>query len=270
MQQTERQKNNEQLSEDEIELDCTKSVWKNLEDLYQQLKKLEEKKNKIESEIKKTQEEINALKEGHKQQQLIEKIDKKDKKKVWYENYLWFYTTNQFLVIAGKNAKQNDEIYSKYLKPKDLFFHADIIGAPATILKSGELATEQDIKEAAQWAASYSSAWKKRLANIDVYYVKSDQVSKYSQGQYVGKGAFLILGKRNWLKNVELSLKILKDQEKQEILIVPKNSTKSSNTVVYLYPGEIEKEKAIQIIAQRLKVKKEKINMLPAGGFEIR
>ncbi|MCX8163031.1 MAG: NFACT RNA binding domain-containing protein [Candidatus Micrarchaeota archaeon] len=251
----------------ELELDCTKSVWKNLEELYQKLKQLEEKKRKILQEIEKTKEEIKNISTTKAETQKQKQEIKKQKK--WYENFLWFYTTNGFLVIAGKNAKQNDELYSKYLKDEDLFFHADMIGAPATILKNGANAKEEDRVQAAQWAAAYSSAWKKRLATIDVYYVKKEQVSKYSQGQYVGKGAFLILGKRNWLKNVQLALKIIIENE--EAYVLPNLHSKSSSNQILLYPGDIEKEKAIELIAQKIKMKKEKIGpLLPAGGFEIR
>jgi Predicted RNA-binding protein homologous to eukaryotic snRNP len=113
------------------------------------------------------------------------------------------------LVVSGKNAKQNDELVSKHLKENDLFFHADIYGASTTILKNSNNANEQDIKEAAQWAACFSSAWKRKMSNIDVFYVNKNQVSKHMDGAYVGRGAFVINGKRNWLKNIRLGLRIL-------------------------------------------------------------
>lgn len=250
-----------------IELSSSKNVWKNLEDLYQKIKELEQKKGKIEEEIKKTKKEIEDSSRV-KKEKLLKKEDK-NKKRKWYENFLWFYTTNNFLVISGKNAKENDEVYSKYLKSEDLFFHADIVGAPATILKNGLDAKDEDINETAQWAASYSSAWKKKLSSVDVYYVKKEQVSKHSQGEYVGKGAFLILGKRNWLKNVELSLKIIKQNENIEIL--PKNHSKNQGVLFTLYPGDEEKEKALEIICKKIKIKKEEISIrLPAGGYMIK
>ncbi|MFN3910164.1 MAG: NFACT RNA binding domain-containing protein [Candidatus Anstonellaceae archaeon] len=254
-------------SKKEIELSSKKNIWKNLEEIYQKLKELELKKEKIEQEIEKTKKEMDRLY----QETPVAQEQKKEikKRKLWYENYLWFYTTNNFLVIAGKNAKQNDELYAKHLKEEDLFFHAEIIGAPATILKNGLKAKEKDILETAQWAASFSSAWKKKIASIDVYYVKKEQITKHSAGQYVGKGAFLILGKRNWLKDIELALKIIKENE--QFYVLPKNHSKNKNNLVFLYPGDIEKEKAIDIIYQRTKIKKEEISSrLPSGGYEIK
>jgi len=54
----------------------------------------------------------------------------------------------------------------------DLFFHADIDGAPVAVMKTGgRNAGDQDLMEAAQFAASYSAAWKFGYGSVDVYCV---------------------------------------------------------------------------------------------------
>jgi len=58
------------------------------------------------------------------------------RKKEWYEKYRWSISRNGYLIIAGKDASQNESIVKKYLRDKDIFLHADIAGAPATIIIS--------------------------------------------------------------------------------------------------------------------------------------
>ena len=132
------------------------------------------------------------------------------RRKAWYEKYIWSITRNGFLVIAGKNADQNESIVKRYLEDNDIFLHADIHGAPATILKTGgSRPAAGDIRDAAVIAASYSKAWKASAGYVDVFWVNGSQVSKSPpSGEYVSKGAFMIYGKKNYVKGVRLSLSL--------------------------------------------------------------
>ena len=80
----------------------------------------------------------------------------KKKKTRWFERYRWFFSTDGFLVIGGRDAETNEELVKKYLEPRDLFLHADVHGAPAVIVKSqGKEIPEPTLREAAQFAVSY-------------------------------------------------------------------------------------------------------------------
>jgi len=261
----------------EIELQTTSS-WKNLQKLYETLKELKEKEQRIAKEIEKTKQEIEKIKQAQIQQKQQISGQQKGKGK-WFEQYCWFFTTNNFLVLAGKNAKQNDELVAKHLQENDLFFHADIYGASTTILKNGQAAKEEDIFEAAQWAACFSSAWKRKMSNIDIFYVKKDQVSKYASGVYVGRGAFVINGKRSWLKNVRLGLRILYFEQEKELKILPidfpLNDALNKKTEINLeiFPGDVEKEIFVKEIEKKFNEinirisTQELLKRLPAGGF---
>ncbi|OIO26625.1 hypothetical protein AUJ14_01460 [Candidatus Micrarchaeota archaeon CG1_02_55_22] len=130
------------------------------------------------------------------------------RKREWFEKYHYFTTSGGRLCIAGRDAKQNEAIYSRYMDNADLFFHADIQGAPFTLLKDGVNASLQELAEAAQLAASYSSAWKRGYGVIDVYSARKEQLSKTSQGEYVAKGGFVVKGRREWHRNTELRLAV--------------------------------------------------------------
>lgn len=76
-------------------------------------------------------------------------------------------TSDGFLIIGGRDARQNEIIFSKRLEERDIILHADIVGAPLTVIKSeGKEITPLAIREAAEFAAAFSSAWKKGLGGL--------------------------------------------------------------------------------------------------------
>ncbi|MDM7913251.1 MAG: NFACT RNA binding domain-containing protein, partial [Methanotrichaceae archaeon] len=113
-----------------------------------------------------------------------------------------------FLVIGGRDADSNEEIYAKYLERRDLAFHTDAPGAPLTVVKTGgEPVPESTLQEAAQFAVSYSSIWKAGLGSGDCYMVKGDQVTKTPEhGEFLKKGAFVIRGERRYFKDVPVGV----------------------------------------------------------------
>lgn len=128
----------------------------------------------------------------------------KARKKRWYEKFHWFFTSEGHLVLAGTDAQSNQRLVRNYLQETDLFFHASIRGAPSVVMQlEGKEATEQEIKEAAEFAASYSNIWKTRSSAGEVYYVNGDQASLSApSGEYIPAGGVMIYGQRTFAKNV--------------------------------------------------------------------
>jgi len=92
----------------------------------------------------------------------------------------------------------------------DLVFHAEIHGSPFFLVKN---ATNQEngtfVEETAQATVSFSRAWKDGLSNGDAYWVFPNQVKKGAPtGQFLPKGSFVIEGKRNFCRGIELKLSI--------------------------------------------------------------
>jgi predicted ribosome quality control (RQC) complex YloA/Tae2 family protein len=126
-------------------------------------------------------------------------------KKRWFQRFRWFETSDGILVVGGRDAGQNEELVRKYLGGGDTFVHADVHGATVAIVKG---ATER-MDEVAQFAASYSGAWKSGHASADVYSVRPDQVSKTPpSGEYLSTGGFTVRGERTWFRNVPLAISI--------------------------------------------------------------
>ncbi len=160
------------------------------------------------------------------QLKLLEQIDKlkqkKDKKplpgvkvltnKQWYEKYRWFFTSDGLLAIGGKDASSNSVIIRKLLTENDYVFHAEVNGSPFFILQNANISNtdiSQSILEVSQATVSFSRSWKSGLSSSDAYWVLSSQLKKGAPtGQYLPKGSFVIEGKRNFVKNLEIKLAI--------------------------------------------------------------
>jgi predicted ribosome quality control (RQC) complex YloA/Tae2 family protein len=188
----------------EIEIDFTKSAQENADDHYQLAKKLAQKKEGAEKAVKELRQRLEKVKKQAPAAPARKAV--KALKKEWYEKFHWFFTSNGMLVIAGRDAHQNELLNSRHFEEKDLFFHANIFGAPVTILKDGRDSGMETRLEVAQFAASYSSAWKENLHSVDVYAMRREQVSKSTGRGSLGTGSFLLSGERDWYRSVRLSL----------------------------------------------------------------
>ncbi|MBB5253226.1 ribosome rescue protein RqcH [Sulfurisphaera ohwakuensis] len=249
------------LDEYEIELDPKLSVYKNASKYFDIAKEYAEKRKKAEETLNNLKQK---LKELDKQiEERTEEIRISLRKREWYEKYRWSFTRNGYLVIAGRDIDQNESLVRKLLEPKDIFLHADIQGAPATIIKTqGNSVSEDDIRDAAVIAACYSKAWKVGMGAIDVFWVNGDQVSKSPpSGEYLKKGSFMIYGKKNFINNVKMQL-FLGLTEDFKIIVGSEEVVKkysSSNIFILLEPGDDDPSKLstkiIKILQEKLKLK---------------
>lgn len=131
--------------------------------------------------------------------------------KEWYERYRWFITSDGLLAIGGRDASSNSVIIRKHLVEQDLVFHAEIHGSPFFVLKNASLLDNinKSLLEVAQATISFSRAWRDGLFGGDAYWVLPDQIKKGGPtGQFVPKGSFVIEGKRNYIKGIEIQLAI--------------------------------------------------------------
>ena len=183
----------------ELELDLRHGAPKNANEYFDKAKKLEHKLGKAREVLKELEGKLSKEAPG---QKVELKPDKTDVKTEWFEKFRWFRLPDGRLVIGGRDATTNELIIKKHMEPADIVFHTEIAGSPFFIIKTGGKEVPPESMEAvAQATASYSKAWGERLGMVDVYWVMPDQVSKETpSGEYMGKGAFMIKGKRNWLK----------------------------------------------------------------------
>jgi predicted ribosome quality control (RQC) complex YloA/Tae2 family protein len=92
-------------------------------------------------------------------------------------DFLKFTSKNGFLILVGKNNKQNDELTLKKARNYDLWFHVkDTPGSHTVLFTEGKPVPDEDIVQAAKLAALHSKA--KNSSNVPVDYTSIRNVSK--------------------------------------------------------------------------------------------
>ena len=183
-------------------------------------------------------------------------VKRKVKRKEWYEKFRWFTSSDGFLVVAGKDAVSNEVLVKKYAGADDPVFHAEVAGAPFVVVKTeGKAASEQALREAGTFAASFSRAWREGAGSADVYWVKPSQLTKSGpSGESVPHGAFAVNGKRNWMRNVPLKLAIgVVEDEKTRFVGGAVEAVKAqTKNYVNLVSGDAEGKELLKQILQAL------------------
>jgi predicted ribosome quality control (RQC) complex YloA/Tae2 family protein len=269
----------------ELELNFSKSLDENAA-LY--FEKSKESKNKIAGLKKalsiaeqkmKTREADDAKKKIIKEAQK----EKANRKKKWFESFRWFISSDNLLIVGGRDAISNEQIVKNKMKKNDAYFHADVFGAPHCFIQAPEELKgnefefpPQSLIEASQFAATFSKAWEESRPQADVYNVKPEQVSKSAKsGESMGTGAFMIYGERNWFRKTALSCAIGYFPREKTLMCGPLSAIqKHCRVFVNLKQGSKSKEAT----AKELKVHFEKkglsftvdefVSLLPNGNFE--
>jgi len=269
------------LEETDLELDAALTVAQNAQKYYERAKELSRKAAGAREAMAIT-EQLRAG--GATPRKARPAAVHRRRKPKWYERFRWFFSSDGFLVLGGRDAESNEEIYAKYLERRDLALHTDAPGAPLTIIKTeGEAIPESTIQEAAAFAVSYSSSWKAGLAAADCYMVKGDQVSKTAEpGQFLKKGAFVIRGERTYFKDTPLGLAV---GISEGILIGgPVSAVKPrADPVLEIEPGEFNADDLAKRIYRQFSDKVEDraflksvasvdqiVQFLPPGGSKIK
>ncbi len=239
----------------DVNFNLNLSVGENASLIFAKGKKTDQKIKGTITAIETTKQQIEDLcKEKQLKEEGAKFLVKKPKKK-WYEKFHWFISSDGFLIIGGRDATSNENVFKKYLEPNDLVLHTDMPGSPLTVIKNFENQEipETTINEAGDFVASYSHAWKENWGFVDVFYVKSDQVSKSPPtGEYLPKGSFMIFGKKNFVKGAKTELAIGLDltdlsetpeEEKKiyypKLICGPKSAIQKQfkNSVIFLLPS---------------------------------
>ena len=232
----------------DVNIDFRKSVEENANFYFEEAKVAKQKIEGLEKVLGKVELKPREVKPK----------EKKPTKK-WYERYRWFISSNGLLVIAGKNARNNETIVKRYTRPNDLVLHVDIHGSPFVIIRNDEkLSTlpAETIYEAAEFAATYSQAWDQKIASVSVYYIGPNQVVKEAG---LPLGSFMIKGERKWLEKIKPRLSIgIKQEEvfKARLIHGPVTAVKKQTPyLVTIVPGDISAQELAKEIKKELLTK---------------
>jgi len=239
-------------------LTLRRSIQANAAEYYTRAKKAESKLKGVREAMKKTQERIEKLQRQRAERaEEVAEVPTKRRERAWYEKFRWLHSSEGFLIIGGRDATTNELLIKKHMEPQDRVFHADLPGAPFVLVKTeGKVPSEQTMGEAAQIAASYSRAWKEAFGAADVYWVSPTQVSKSPpSGQYLTKGAFIISGTKNYVRNVPLQVAVGIKGEKENLRVIggpPEAIASQTNLYVKITPGDQTSGKLAKEIRQIL------------------
>ncbi|KAK4982542.1 hypothetical protein LTR66_009216 [Elasticomyces elasticus] len=196
-----------------IDIDLALSGWSNARQYYDQKRSAAVKEEKTQQAsqkaLKSTEQKITAdLKRGLKQEK---EVLRPVRKQMWFEKFIYFLSSDGYLVLGGKDAQQNEILYRRYLKKGDVYVHADLHGAASVIIKNNLSTPDapippQTLSQAGNLSVCTSSAWDSK-AVMSAWWVNSDQVSKMAPtGEYLATGGFMIRGKKNFLPPAQLLL----------------------------------------------------------------
>jgi len=266
--------------DDSNPLKTSSQIFDTAKSLLQRIGKINSSITNLKKELERLEKRIELKKE------VAIKGHKKSIEKEWFERYRWFYTSDGFLSIGGRDASSNEAIVKKHLGDDDIIFHAEFTGAPFFIIKDGRKATEIGLKEVATAAAAFSNLWKLGTALGEAYWVYKDQVSKQApSGQYVAKGAFMITGKRNYIKNLplELAVGVTKVKDHYAVICGPEEAIKKSTShTILIVPGREDKNSTAKKIRAIMLEKmgslegvrdiplEDYVRALPPGGCKIK
>ncbi|HJL67322.1 MAG TPA: NFACT RNA binding domain-containing protein, partial [Nitrosopumilus sp.] len=240
------------------------------------IKSIEDIKSKTEKKLEKIQNKT----ELEQDIMLVTEI----RKKSWYERYRWFYTSDGYLVVGGRDAASNSAVVRKHLGKNDKIFHGDIFGSPFFIIKNAENAPDTSMNEVAHATVCFSRAWREGLYGVSAYWVNPEQVKKSApSGEFLPKGSFTIEGQRNFINSGNLKLTVgIIPQEDGHVLTCGPPETIKKNSICYAniepHGGEMA-ETAKKIRMEFLKIHEEitkKINIddfvrvMPAGKSQIK
>ncbi|XP_019850525.1 PREDICTED: nuclear export mediator factor Nemf-like [Amphimedon queenslandica] len=191
-----------------VDIDLGLSVYANARRYYDMKKQAAKKEQKTsESSNKALKSAERKTKQTLKEAAVISRITKA-RKVHWFEKFYWFISSENFVVIGGRDQQQNELLVKKYLNEHDVYVHADLHGATSVIVKnhSGGPVPPKTLNEAGVMAVCYSSAWEAKIVT-SAWWVYANQVSKTApSGEYLTTGSFMIRGKKNFLPPCHLVL----------------------------------------------------------------
>uniref|UniRef100_A0AAX7VG48 Ribosome quality control complex subunit NEMF n=1 Tax=Astatotilapia calliptera TaxID=8154 RepID=A0AAX7VG48_ASTCA len=177
-----------------VDVDLGLSAYANAKKYYDSKRSAEKKEQKtIEAADKAMKSAEKKTQQTLKEVQTVTTIQKA-RKVYWFEKFLWFISSENYLVIAGRDQQQNEMIVKRYLRAGDIYVHADLHGATSCVIKnpSGNPIPPRTLTEAGTMAVCYSAAWDAKIVT-SAWWVHHHQVSKTAPtGEYLTTGSFMI------------------------------------------------------------------------------
>lgn len=225
-----------QLRETVFELNYSQSVYGGREELYSKIKKISSKLSNAEALLEKQKKVLsksnwvktngsnsNSKSNSHdgieEMKETIETIETIETKYIvqgqtkpnWFEQFNWFFTSDNLLFVSGKTADQNEQLVKRHMEVSDLYIHSETFGSGSGIIKNPlkldiPNVSPKSLIECGCFLISHTKAWESGVSN-SAYWVYPSQVSKTPEsGEYITKGSFIIRGQKNFIRVDKMEL----------------------------------------------------------------
>jgi predicted ribosome quality control (RQC) complex YloA/Tae2 family protein len=291
-----------------VTLEVSKTVHQNAQRYFEEARTQKNKAKGAQAALEKTEgSRKTSEKKAAKEAALGRLKGRKRARRFWFEKYRWAILSGGHLLIGGKDAKGNDVLVRKHLSTNDLYFHADLHGAPSCSLKLKdglvpsnsqqgvipegvtslqisqtlgeglEDARELDesvISEAAQMSVCWSRAWGSGGAAATAFHARSSQVSKTTEtGESLARGSFVVRGERSWHRDTPLEIAIglaVVNGVPLPVSGVPKVISEMCQRWAKMVPGREKKDSVANRISKSTGLAQEDVlSCLPPGGCSI-
>uniref|UniRef100_A0A671V8Y2 Ribosome quality control complex subunit NEMF n=1 Tax=Sparus aurata TaxID=8175 RepID=A0A671V8Y2_SPAAU len=177
-----------------VDVDLGLSAYANAKKYYDFKRSAEKKEQKTIEAADKAMK--SAEKKTHKTLKEVQTVTtiQKARKVYWFEKFLWFISSENYLVIAGRDQQQNEMIVKRYLRaaPSNSV-------TPSCVPLLCDPIPPRTLTEAGTMAVCYSAAWDAKIIT-SAWWVHHHQVSKTAPtGEYLTTGSFMVRGKKNFL-----------------------------------------------------------------------
>ncbi|CAE7473596.1 Nemf [Symbiodinium microadriaticum] len=127
----------------------------------------------------------------------------------WFEKYIWFVSSENYLVVAGHDAVQTEQLFLKHLGENDAFIQADVAGARTCFVRNpeGGEVPPATLREAGTLALCHSTAWDKQIV-ISAWWVPITQVTrgKAPDEDHHCVDDFYVTGRRQFMPPLHLEM----------------------------------------------------------------
>lgn len=187
---------------DKVEVDLALSAHANARRYYEMKKRQESKQEKTVTAHEKAFKAAERKTRMQLSQEKTVATISHMRKVHWFEKFNWFISSENYLVISGRDAQQNEMIVKRYMSKGDLYVHAELHGASSTVIKNHKPdnpVPPLTLNQAGCFTVCHSQAWDSKIVT-SAWWVYPHQVSKTAPtGEYLTVGSFMIRGKKNFL-----------------------------------------------------------------------
>jgi predicted ribosome quality control (RQC) complex YloA/Tae2 family protein len=210
----------------ECEIDITQNAFQNARAHHDTRRWAAVKEQKTIVASKKALKSTKIKTEAALKQVQIKSAVSRQRRVYWFEKFYWFISADNYLVLGGRDAQQNEQLVRRHLKAGDAYVHADMRGCASVVVKNRSVrADAMDIPARTMHAAGvmavvYSPAWDAKVVP-NVWWVRHDQVRGCTvlwhvvpsslqvtrtapSGEYLTTGSFMIRGQKQFLPPAQL------------------------------------------------------------------